>query len=251
MAKVTSIQGKARGKVGAMVYAVSGGQQIVREYNPIVANPSTAGQVAQRAKLKLMTQLGSVMAPVIAIPKNGMISARNKFVSKNFALTSYADNKAAITLDGVQLTDGHSSLPGITANNAQQGGLAVALSAAADASISRVVYSVFKLGTNGEMSLVDSQVISEAGQGRLFPHAFAYQTGSYIVYAYGMRDLDAAATAKFENMNITSGTSVAQLVATRTLSTSDYQFTATTSYKYVSNPLPVNPDQPQDPDDGD
>ena len=53
--KLNGIVGKGTGKLGASVFAISGGEQIVRQYNPVVSNPNTDAQVAQRAKLKLMS----------------------------------------------------------------------------------------------------------------------------------------------------------------------------------------------------
>lgn len=243
-----SSQQVGRGKLGNAIYSEVGGACIARAYRESISNPSTPAQVAQRAKMKLMTQVGANMAPVIAIPKAGLVSSRNKFVSKNFPLTSYDNGAASVDLSGIQLTDGHSSLPGLSVENEQAGGLVVSLASAADATISRVVYIVYAITADKQLSLVDSKVVETAGENRLFPETFAYQSGSYIVYAYGMRDMNSGATAKFANMGIQNASVIASLVATRTLSSSDYQFTATCSYQHINNPGPVQPGGGDDSD---
>ena len=228
-----SSQQVGSGKLGNAVYSEVGGVCVARAYRSSINNPSTPAQVKQRAKMKLITQVGATMAPIIAIPKAGLVSSRNKFTSKNFGLTSYNDGVAEINLNGIQITDGHSSLPALTVANESATGLSVQLSAGADAAISRVVYCVYAINSQGEMVLVGSTIVSTPGTNRLFATNFAYQSGNYIVYAYGMRDMNSAATAKFESLAIQNASTLARLVATRTVSTSDFQFTKTISYTNI------------------
>ena len=103
--KLYGFTGKGSGKMGSSVFAISGGEQIVRQYNPVVSNPSTPAQVEQRAKLKLLSQLAAVLAPAIKIKKDGLVSARNKFVSINYPYTSYADGKASVEVAKLQLSE--------------------------------------------------------------------------------------------------------------------------------------------------
>lgn len=246
-----SSQQVGRGKLGNAVYSEVGGVCVARAYRSTISNPSTPAQVEQRAKMKLITQVGATMAPIIAIPKNGLVSSRNKFVSKNFDLTSYNNGTAQVNLNGIQITDGHSALPALVVANESLSGLSAQLSAAADAAISRVVYALYAFNSDGEMVLVDSKVVENAGNGRTFVANFAYQSGNYIIYAYGMRDLDTAASAKFATMNITSASTIAKLVATRTLSTSDFQFTKTISYTNISGGGNGSGGSGDEPNDGD
>lgn len=51
---------KAKGRVGGFVLAMSAGQQIIREYQPNVANPRTSLQKAQRAKVVLAGKLSQL-----------------------------------------------------------------------------------------------------------------------------------------------------------------------------------------------
>lgn len=60
MAKSTNGLGLFSGKVGAVVYTVSHGNQSVRAYQPIVANPKSAAQRLQRAKGNLIGQISKI-----------------------------------------------------------------------------------------------------------------------------------------------------------------------------------------------
>lgn len=121
MARMQGITGKLSGKMGAAVFRVREGQQVVTQYNPIVKNPNTAGQQAQRAKFKLMTQLAAIMAPgfgtmgVTERPARGKGTARNGFVQKNFALAETEMVNDAVTakipMEKLQLTDSFRYLP--------------------------------------------------------------------------------------------------------------------------------------------
>lgn len=59
MAKSPNGLGKFSGKLGGNVFAVRNGQQIVREYNPIVSNPKSPAQLLQRAKGNLVGRISS------------------------------------------------------------------------------------------------------------------------------------------------------------------------------------------------
>ena len=51
MAKIYGMNGVATGRRGNDVFAVTNGVQVVRQYQPIVANPRTDAQLRQRAKM--------------------------------------------------------------------------------------------------------------------------------------------------------------------------------------------------------
>lgn len=216
-----------RGKLGNVVYSQNAGVCIAREYVADVKNPSTAKQVNQRARLKLMSQLSASMAPVIAIPRLGLVSGRSRFISKNFDST-YADNgEASVTIENMQLTDGYTALPAIVAARDAQTGLVLSLQEDAAAQVSRVVYIVYKKTTERQLQLMASAIENAAGQNGTFAHTFQFIDGELVLFAYGMRDMNKAASAKYANMQILSGTDIASLVATRSLSSADYQFTKT------------------------
>lgn len=226
MAKVTSIQGKAVGKVGAVVYAVSGGQQIAREYQPHVANPSTAGQVNNRSRFKLLSQLSASLATVIAIRKEGLVSARNQFTSLNYGATSYANETAQINLNVVQLTRSNTTFVGFNANRSGGANIVVELNAAAP-NLDRVVYAAYTKRADGTLLMLDSIVTEEAGADNKFQANLAYSAESVVVYAYGIRDLEAGMSAKFGNLNAPTAENVAKLIVSSTENMSGVSVTKT------------------------
>lgn len=227
MAKVTSINGKATGKLGSVVYAVSAGQQIAREYNPNVANPSTSKQVNQRAKLKLMSQLSGAMAVAIAIPKDGLRSCRNLFIKENIGLVGASNGEAQISYENIQLTKGTTAIPGIKVQRVSTTALAVELLENAASTVDRVVYVAFKKNTENQLQYVGSVVADEATPDGTFSAELPYVAGDVLIYAYGMRDTSSSASAKYGNYEVHDGTDIADLVATRKLAAGDYQLTAT------------------------
>ena len=242
MGKVTSLYGKTMGKIGSIVFSTSGGETIAREYNPHVANPNTMAQINQRARMKLMSQLSASLAPVIAMRKEGLTSARNKFVQKNFGASYASEGVAQISYENVQLTSGNSGLPQLKWVAQDIEGAAKIFAFFTDEpsqTIARVVYCMFRKTDEGKLEYVSSVITSvRTGQveGRYFQVSFdvaplntetGYLSTSYVIYAYGMSDTSERATAQYGNLNVQNATDIARLVATRTISFSDYQFTQT------------------------
>lgn len=227
MGKLTSLNGKVVGKIGAVVYSTNAGQIIAREYNPNVANPSTEKQVNQRAKLKLMSQLAATLAPVIVIPKEGLKSSRNLFIKKNMG-AAYAENGVAqITYENVQLTNGRAGIPGIVATRSQQSGISISLEERADAAISRVVYIMYKKTSENTLQYVQSVIAEAAGDAGTFPATLVYCEGDLALFAYGMKDLNSKATAKYDDYSVQNAEDIASLAMERKIAYGDYQFTQT------------------------
>lgn len=225
--KLNGIGGTGSGKLGAYVWSVNSGEQVVRQYQSKVTNPSTPAQVNQRASLKLMSQLAAAMAPVIVIPKQGMVSARNRFISKNFDYVVATDGTAQVTYENLQITAGNVGLPSISATRAEGATtISVSLSAAPASDISRVVYAMFKK-TQGQLEYVASRVVTTRGESNNFPASFPVSSGDIVLFAYGMKDLNSNATAKFANYNVASASDIARLVANRSIAVSDFSFTQT------------------------
>lgn len=227
MAKQTSLFGKISGKLGAVVFATSGGETISREYNPNVSNPSTQAQVDQRARLKLMSQLSASLAPVIAMPKDGLVSSRNQFVKRNFSASYAANGMAQITYENLQLTNGNAGLPSIVATRAQESGVTIQLAEDASAAVSRVVYIMYRKTSEGTLQLVQSVVVEASGTSGTFAATMVYTEGDLVFFAYGMKDLNANASAAYGNMSVANAEDVAKLVVTRKVDSSSYQFTQT------------------------
>lgn len=233
--KLNGILGKGSGKLGASVFSVSGGEQVVREYQPKVANPSTTSQVNQRAKLKLMSQLSAAMAPVIAIRKQGLQSARNLFVKKNIDAVIAGNGEAQISYENIQITNGNAGLPGLKVERGAETGIQVSLLESAAGAVSRVVYVAFKKTSEEQLQYIGSQITSTAGAGGDYQATFPYVAGDIVVYAYGIKDTNAAATAKYGNYAVQNGEDIARLLSNRSLSASDFHFTETRGATLFAN----------------
>lgn len=225
--KLNGFVGTGRGKLGSSVFSTVAGQQIVRQYQPAVANPNTVAQVTQRARLKLASQLAAAMASVIAIPRDGLRSSRNLFISRNFDSIVGTNAGAQISYENIQLTTGNTGLPAIQILRSETAGITVQLLEDASVAVSRVVYILFKKTTEEQMQLVGSTVISEAGDLGTFPASFPYLDGELIAYAYGLKDFSASATAKYGDYAVANGEDIAALVLSRRLNSSDFGFTQT------------------------
>jgi hypothetical protein len=241
MGKVTSLYGKTTGKIGSIVFSTSGGETIAREYNPHVANPNTQAQVNQRARMKLMSQLSASLSPVIAMQKEGLISKRNKFVKRNFANSYASQGVAQISYENVQLTEGNSALPQIIGQFKQRDDGTWAMNAfllEPAKNISRVVWCLFVKTDDGNLSLEETQIVSQReadNGGCYFPVYWEAISGdstqgadrNYVIYAYAMSDTSERATAQYGNLNVSSATDLARLISTRTINFTDYLFSQT------------------------
>lgn len=249
MGKVTSLYGKTTGKIGSIVFATSGGETIAREYNPHVANPNTQAQVNQRARMKLMSQLSAALSPVLAMQKEGLVSKRNKFTSKNFDACYALNGVAQITYENVQITEGNTSLPAISAvggQNSETGNYEIVggLISAPSANISRVVYCAFRKTAEGKLEYVSSTIVEDANaQGRNYGFVLPWQNGQeYVIFAYGMSDTSERASAEYGNLNVVTASDLARLVATRAISYQDYQFTQTRAITIAGDGTAVQPE---------
>lgn len=123
MARLEGITGGLSGKMGSAVFRQSGGKTIASQYQPIVKNPNTEGQQAQRAKFKLMSQLAAIMSRgfgsfiIKTRAEKGKSTQRNAFVKANFPLVEVTtDNQqvtATIPMEQLQLTSSFRPLPAL------------------------------------------------------------------------------------------------------------------------------------------
>ena len=71
--------GVRRGKVGAEVYSVTGGIQVVKQYQPVVANPNTEGQQIQRLKMMVVGKITKSITPSMLVGLGSRFKARAEF----------------------------------------------------------------------------------------------------------------------------------------------------------------------------
>lgn len=213
--KLHGIGGVGTGKLGSMVYSVRAGQQIVRQYNPIVANPSTAAQVEARSKMKLMSQLAAIVAPVIAISADGLKTKRNLFISRNYPLASYAEQAAQIDMAGVQLTKSNTAFPDFEVDRSNGQSIAVHLSENASNLFDRVIYCAVISQSDGSLRLWDDVLVTEAGAGGLFPATLPYTPNAIAIYGYGIRANSDDAKAAYANLKSGDAGKLAEILTSR------------------------------------
>lgn len=227
MAKIYGLFGSMQGKVADVVMAVRNGEQIVRKYQPIVSNPKSEAQLVSRAKLKLLSQLGAALQPVIAIPRVGMVSPRNGFTQANYPITNFEEGKAKIMLSGIQLTKSSVPIGPLIANRDDGKAIYVGFNAYIKDSVDAVVYVLLNRTEDNRVTIVTSKMVSDAGAQGNFETTLRMTTGDIAVLAYGIRYNTVAARIAFGNITVPDALDVAHLVTSRTLTEKDATMTET------------------------
>lgn len=103
--KSTGLFGKNSGRVGGVVYSNYRGEQIVRSYQPKVSNPNTMGQIMQRAKFKLVSQLGASLGKELNsfMPTKNNESSRNAWQRAMLKKTTYSAMKKEASLPAEEI----------------------------------------------------------------------------------------------------------------------------------------------------
>ena len=232
--KLNGFVGKGSGKLGAFVFAISGGEQIVRQYNPQVANPSTDAQVEQRAKLKLMSQLAAALAPAIAFKTQGLVSARNQFVSKNIGLATYENDEAKIDLTKVTLTGASAFIPAIVWQAVAAGELPISLASRAGDDVKAVVYVIANYGLDEQIQLVSVKVVTEAGNDGKFVTSVEEPGQNAVIFAYGITSFGSANGVSYDAYEMEDANGNAVLSVIQKVIASGTSFTKTTARSYVA-----------------
>lgn len=123
--KLQGFVGKGSGKLGASVWTVRNGVQVVREYTDKVSNPNTRPQIEQRAKFKLLSQLAAITANAMAFTSMAAgQSMRNMFMKRNMDAVDvpFDESRALLKVGEVQLSDS-SVLGGTITYNVAEGSI--------------------------------------------------------------------------------------------------------------------------------
>lgn len=214
--KLTGIIGTGSGKLGSSVFSVSGGQQIVRQYQPVVSNPSTAGQVKNRSKLKLLSQLSAQITNVIAMAKDGLKSIRNKFVSVNFPIAYYNNGEADIALEDIRLTDSTFALPGFIATRVA-GGIQVQFKEAVNNMVDQIVWAILRRSNTGYVSAFVAKIQDVPGADRLFTSTLETLDGDVAILCYGIRYNSADAKTKYADLVVANSSNIASLLSSKNI----------------------------------
>lgn len=228
--KLNGIVGKGTGKLGASVFAISGGEQIVRQYNPVVSNPNTDAQVAQRAKLKLMSQLAADLAQSLGFQKKGLVSARNQFISANIGFCTVENGEASVPLLNLDLTGGSARIPVPAEGSSNE----IHLSAAAPANVASVYYAIYQEGMGSQLTLVSQELVTEAGDNRDFPTQMTIGDGSYIIYAYAVMGNGSASLVDYADYSASIADIEAILSYLRKVRVNGGTLSATTGFRVTA-----------------
>ena len=184
------------GKLGSSVFAISKGVTIERQYQPRVFNPQTKGQVQQRAKFKLLSGLGSVVAPFACLLTVGLQTQANAFVKRNMQFVSFTGSSARIDMPKIQISGGSNGFvaPTFTITSGTAKGSINAEDVAA-AGFDGVVFLV--VGTRRpDVARITGKVLltpSENAFSIEFPIASRFS--EYHLYAYGIKLTDKGISA--------------------------------------------------------
>lgn len=234
MAKLYGLAGKVTGKKGDMVFQVRNGEQLIRQYNPIIANPRTAKQVDARVKMKLMSQLSAIFGGVLAIYREGAKSPRNIFSSVNYPNITVSAGAGSIELEKLQITKSSRAMYAFTASRNGTTDIECALTADASTQLDSVVYVLATIDADENIRVIGSTQVDTAGAGGTFAGSLPYTADAFVVLAYGISNMNAKARANFGNIEGDAATHVAELVATRTLTMSDFTLTETKGVKVAA-----------------
>lgn len=192
--KSTGLFGKNSGRVGGVVYSNYRGEQIVRSYQPKVYNPNTKKQVSQRAKFKLVAQVGASLGKEIKmsfVPNVAKESSRNAFAKAMLKKTLYDGNTATLPIEEIVLTNSHVS--GFSTIEAQGGSINGAITEQFGAATKvRIVQIAYNEGGQIVVMAVDEPTITEQstteGTVRVFQSKYrnypGYTNTRALVYAY-------------------------------------------------------------------
>lgn len=198
MARLQGISGGLSGKTGSYTFRQSRGQTIVSQYQPMVKNPNSEGQQAQRAKFKLMSQLAAIMAPAFGTmnvaAKAGKLtpSQRNAFVQLNMPLVVVtSDNQevtAKIPMDQLKLTSSFREELGAIECSSSQGTLTVDIVLKAGSKVKNGKIALVGFGTMGvtkRASLVT--MVDVPVQDNSISYDFEnLAAGDYTILAFGL-----------------------------------------------------------------
>ncbi len=230
MSKSTHLLGKTSGRVGATVFKIVHGQQIVQEYQPKVANPNTSGQINQRARFKLLSQLAGVMAPYAVYTREGLTSPRNVFSRVNSRNIVAADGNAAAAMLDMQFAKGVLSAPAI--GNIDRGETMTEISVAETVTkdtFDEIVYLVFKRNQDGKIALHANGTLPWNENRGAFDGAYPSIANEQFVYLYGVKFKDSLSKNNYENYVVGNSSDIATLISNGIISMDNAQFSETTA----------------------
>lgn len=210
------MSGYLTGKKGDAVFVVREGCQIVRQYTALVKDAKSAKQTAVRAKTKLITQLSSVYAPILAFPKVKLTSKAMQFVKHNYGRCQFDGTTASVDFPALQITNGFRFMPNFTVDRTSKQSIECSLYEDAHSFLTGVMYVVISVDSEGSIRVESSQLQTVAGADGLFTAQLPYVDSAVCVYAYGLYNSDITADhVQYANIKGRAAEYVAELTALR------------------------------------
>lgn len=192
MARLEGITGGLSGKMGSAVFRQSGGKTIASQYQPIVKNPNSEGQQAQRAKFKLMSQLAAIMSRgfgsfiIKTRAEKGKSTQRNAFVQANFPLVQVSEDNQVVTatipMEQLKLTSSFRHLPQLELA-ADRNAIQVEFETTLPTEVASVrMVTVGYVG--GVATIIDIRDVPRASLAQAYN--IVVSPGKYTVLAYGL-----------------------------------------------------------------
>lgn len=234
------------GKVGGLITYKVGDNVYCRALQAHVHNPRTEKQVQQRAKIKLLSQIGAVFRPIIAIFPSSGSSSRSIFARLNYPKITVPSTTAEIDYTSVTLTDSNRPITQVAKDIVflqDRWRKLIGLPEEPTQDIKRVFYYLFSKTDNGKLVFVD-YYMSEIRWSSRNPLYFCWAlapidideqgkaTRDYVVYALGMGDNSQQATDYWENLDVPNLELLGQIIAEGLITDNDYYFTETTSFSW-------------------
>lgn len=239
------------GKKGGIVTYKVGDTMLAREYNPHPANPRTKKQVAQRAKIKLLSQIAAIFRYIIAIFPSSGKSSRAIFAKINYPKIDALSTTAEIDYTSVSLTDSNRPITKVDKDIAFLSSgvrMLIGLPEEPSQDIKRVFYYVYTKNDNGKLQLID-YYLSEIRWSARNPLFFCWANApfeideegrasrDYLIYAIGMGDNSEEATDYWASLEVDNLEFLGQLIANNIISANDFYFTETASLSWFRGSL--------------
>ena len=232
MSKSTHLLGKTSGRIGATVFKIVHGQQIVQEYQPKITNPNSEAQRNQRARFKLMAQLAAVMSPYAVYQREGLTSPRNIFVRENFRNSVSGDGDAAAALLDMQFAKGVLVAPVLDVETGISRGVAmtdVVLDVTNEQNkYDAVVMLVFTRTKDGTVTRHANVMMNNGGN--MFVGSYKTTRKETYLYFYGIVFNGQTEKTNYENYIVNNGSEVANLITNNIIGASNSQFSKTSAY---------------------
>ena len=219
------------GKLGSSVFAISKGVTVERQYQPMVNNPQTKLQIAQRAKFKLLSSLASVVSPFACLPTVGLQTQANVFIKKNMQLASFVDEAAQINMPDVQISGGSDSFvaPTFTITTGIAKG-SISAEDVKNAGYDGVVFLAVGASRQNVERITGSVILAPSENAFSIEFPTASKFPIYYLYAYGIKLTDKGVLAYKNLASISDG--VIGLSVSRMISEGIMKASAT-SYGYA------------------